>query len=220
VPRIYFPAGVVITVAILAGCGGSTTKTVIVGPPKAQPATAPKVVQQQGPKRSMQTCATGVTVNEHASCSFAENILAAYTTATEGHGPVYLGVESPTTHETYAVTCSHGGTALITCRTTDAEVTLTVDAVTKARANHPLAPAGSPTESRLITAYPHCPYGADAVTHEEREEGFSSHCLKPNGAQETGEEEHRVEEREEKQEEREGREPAWVKEKVEERERG
>lgn len=221
-PRV--PVAVaMIALSTLAGCGSSTTRTVTVHEAATRPTVATKIIKQAAQTPSMRTCSTGVAVDANASCPFAESILAAYASATnEEHGVVYLGVESPTTRKTYAVECSHGGRELITCHASDAKIALTFGAVSAARASHP-APtttSSTPANSRLITAYPHCPYGADTVTHEEKEEGFSSHCLKPNGAQETGEEEHRVEEREEKQDEREGREPAWVKEKVEEREDG
>jgi hypothetical protein len=116
---------------VLTGCGSSATETVTVHEPK--PKVAAKVVKQSAPKPSMRTCSTGVSANEHASCPFAQAILAAYITATEENGAVYLSIESPTTRKTYAVTCSHGGTELITCRTTDAVVTIAFDAVTSAR---------------------------------------------------------------------------------------
>lgn len=133
--RISRALGVVTALAI-AGCGSSATRTVTVHEAKAQPTAVTKtIVKQQAPKLSMRACSAGVAANEHASCPFAESILADYLTATEEDGAVYLGVESPTTHKTYAVTCSHGGTELITCRATDAEVTLTFDAVSKARAS-------------------------------------------------------------------------------------
>jgi hypothetical protein len=217
--RLRIATGVLIALT-LAACGSATTKTVTIKEPKAKLGAFTRAVlaKQQVPKPLMRPCSTGVTANEHASCPFAERILVAYASAThEENGAVYLGVESPTTHKTYAVTCSHGGEKLVACRTTDAEVTLTFGAVIASRGVR--RATTTPVSPRVITAYPDCPYGADAVTHEEEEGGYSSHCLKPNGAQETGEEEHRVEERQEKREEAEGHEPAWVKKKVEERER-
>jgi hypothetical protein len=128
--------GVVIAGFALAGCGSAGTKTVTIREPKVSAAAVVKRrVAKPSPKPSMRTCSAGVDVNEHASCPFARAILAAYTTATEENGAVYLGIESPTTRKTYALTCSHGGTELIRCRTTDAVVTITFNAVSKARAS-------------------------------------------------------------------------------------
>jgi hypothetical protein len=52
-----------------------------------------------------------------------------------------MSVVSPTTHKTYTVACSVGAREQIACRTTDAVVTLSFDAVSNARKANPARPA-------------------------------------------------------------------------------
>jgi serine/threonine protein kinase len=56
-------------------------------------------------------CATGLWVNAHTSCPFAENTQSAYA---EAGGADQIQVYSPVTGKTYAMTC--GGTSLVTCK--------------------------------------------------------------------------------------------------------
>ncbi|MGD0453922.1 MAG: hypothetical protein ABSB69_10025 [Solirubrobacteraceae bacterium] len=146
--RTRSAVGLALSVAALAGCG-STTKTVTAPSPKPV-ASVVKPSAKRPVVPATRTCSAGVTVNAHASCPFAESILAAYATATnEEHGVVYLGVESPVTHKNYSVACSNGGEQVIACHATDAEVTLTFDAVSKARASHPAPTTASSQPSGL-----------------------------------------------------------------------
>lgn len=121
---------------LLAGCGAtfahrsaSSHKTTLRSPAAAVTSSTP-------------SCSEGVTVNAHASCPFAERILvsdASPAAEKEEEGSetatVHLTVESPTTHEMYAVACSQASGKRIDCRAvTDAVVTLTFAAVVDARA--------------------------------------------------------------------------------------
>ena len=92
----------------------------------------------------MRPCSAGVTTNVHASCPFAESILAAYASpAAEKEeersetAAVHLTVESPTTRRTYAVACSQQvAVKIINCRAgNDATVTLTLRALIETRAH-------------------------------------------------------------------------------------
>jgi hypothetical protein len=63
------------------------------------------------PPAGSTSCASGLWVNEHTSCPFAENTQSAYA---EAGGANKTQVYSPVTGRTYEMTCS--GTALVTCK--------------------------------------------------------------------------------------------------------
>jgi hypothetical protein len=137
-----------VTVVLLAGCGSSTT-TVTIPEAKTQ-SPAAKAVKPQAPTPPLRTCSAGVSVNAHASCPFAERILAAYAAHGESRGVVHLGVESPTTHKGYSVACSRYENKWIACHTTDAEVTLSFDAISKAGGNRPTPALPAAVSSRQL----------------------------------------------------------------------
>jgi hypothetical protein len=75
---------------------------------------------------ALRDCRSNISVNAHASCPFAENILNAYEMkpSINEDGITTLSVESPVTHKNYEVSCVAGHSQFITCRTTNAEVVL------------------------------------------------------------------------------------------------
>jgi hypothetical protein len=127
---------------VVAGCGNTKTVTVSNPRPVSSPRPTTSVAAgttKQAPPPSTRTCSPGVTANAHASCPFAERILAAYAelTGNEPAGGPTFRVISPTTQGDYFVHCSERGhLSLVACSTpTGAEVTLTYDAVGKARSS-------------------------------------------------------------------------------------
>ncbi|HKZ13761.1 MAG TPA: serine/threonine-protein kinase [Solirubrobacterales bacterium] len=68
-------------------------------------------VKKVTPPAGSTSCASGLWVNEHTSCPFAENTSSAYA---EAGGADKIQVYSPVTGLTYAMACS--GTALVTCK--------------------------------------------------------------------------------------------------------
>ena len=130
----------VVSLTSLVACGFSTRRAAVrtatvrsTGTSRLPAATRP----------SVRPCSAGVTANVHASCLFAESILSAYASpaaekeeAGSETATVHLAVESPTTHETYAVACSQASGKRIDCHAgTDAVVTLTFRALIEARAH-------------------------------------------------------------------------------------
>ncbi|MDX6654401.1 MAG: hypothetical protein QOH18_1111 [Solirubrobacterales bacterium] len=71
----------------------------------------PKGAKTAKPPAGSTSCATGLWVNEHTSCPFAENTSSAYA---EAGGADKIQVYSPVTGVTYEMTC--GGTTLVTCK--------------------------------------------------------------------------------------------------------
>jgi hypothetical protein len=131
--RKSLAVGAVIAAFMVAGCGSSTTSTVTIAS-APRPAAAATIAERRRPERSTRVCSAGVTANSHASCRLADLVLLALSSTTrEPKGIESLGVESSTTPKTN-LWCS-SGKELITCRSKDAVVTLTRDAVRTARTN-------------------------------------------------------------------------------------
>jgi serine/threonine protein kinase len=86
----------------------TTTSESKKGPGKNQ---QPKVKPKPKPPAGSTSCETGLWVNAHTSCPFAENTTSAYA---EAGGADRIQVYSPVTGMTYEMTCS--GTALVTCK--------------------------------------------------------------------------------------------------------
>jgi len=174
--RVGVAAGFAIVVA-LAGCGASaTTVTVRTPVPTARKLAT---VRKTTPKRTPveRVCTRHVTVNVHASCGFAKNVLSAYASATnEEHGVTTLGVESPATGKTYSVACRSAGYHRIGCTTTDAQVAFGWNEVEEARERHSSQAAQSDStaglyggQSRAENEEAGCKYGFTAS-------GETPHC--------------------------------------------
>ena len=174
--RVGVAAGFAIVVA-LAGCGTSaTTVTVRTPVPAARKLAA---VRKTTPKRTPveRVCTKHVTVNVHASCGFAKNVLSAYASATnEEHGVTTLGVESPATGKTYSVACRSAGYHRVGCTTTDAQVAFGWTEVEEARERHSSQAAQSDSTAGL--------YGGQSRSENEEagcKYGFTVHGEKSNG---------------------------------------
>ncbi len=168
-----FAVAVIVLSSVLADCG--STKTVTVNaPPSTTKSITPKTVKQT-PTPSTRTCSAGVTVNAHASCPFAESILAAYAKdkSEEQNNVVTLGVESPDTHQSYAVACLTNAPKRIVCHATDAEVTLSYDAVIKARARNEssTAPTTATCAGGIVVSLATCAFASDVAAAYIKHEG-------------------------------------------------
>jgi hypothetical protein len=171
---------ITLVVVALAGCGSSATIVTTRQPavPSRKSAAIHKTELRRTPTELV--CTKHVTVNTHASCGFAENVLSAYASATnEENGVTTLGVESPATGKIYSVECKGTGYHRIGCTTTDAKVAFGWTEVGEARGRHSAQVASTAGlwggQSRTENEEAGCKYGftvSDTTPHcNTQEEG-------------------------------------------------
>jgi hypothetical protein len=86
----------------------------------------------ESPSSSLQACDQNISANSATSCPFAENVFVAYWEDYEAFGEqaeTYISAYSPTTEESYGMSCSFDGTTVDCSGANEAFVTFPMQAV-------------------------------------------------------------------------------------------